>query len=155
MDTEKDRIGKIMELEGLNTTQFASMIDVKVPTLSHILTGRNNPSLDVLKKILETFRTISSDWLIFGTGQMYRPTKDSQSPSLFDESELNARLQGSYVDKTSQKSYPQKESIQSHKSDSVDLSNKMNETPVQIATKEVKRIIIYYEDNTFREFIPK
>lgn len=38
-----------MQAEGLNATQFASEIGIKTPTLSHILSGRNNPSLDVLK----------------------------------------------------------------------------------------------------------
>ena len=59
METDKDRIEKVMIKEGLNATQFAAEIGIKSPTLSHILNGRNNPSLEVLKRILDRYRTIS------------------------------------------------------------------------------------------------
>ena len=84
METDKDRIEKVMIKEGLNATQFAAEIGIKSPTLSHILNGRNNPSLEVLKRILDRYRTISSDWLILGIGQMYRDSKKSQTPTLFE-----------------------------------------------------------------------
>ena len=85
METERDRIEKVMEKEGLNATQFASEIGIKAPTLSHILNGRNNPSLDVMKRILDRYRTISSDWLILGVGPMYREIKQPQMLPLFSE----------------------------------------------------------------------
>ena len=58
---EKDRIEKVMLTEGMNSAQFAAEIGIQGSTLSHILNGRNNPSLDVLKKVLNRFRTVSSD----------------------------------------------------------------------------------------------
>jgi len=47
---EKDKIEKIMQAENLNSAQFATEIGIQGSTLSHILNGRNKPSLDVLKK---------------------------------------------------------------------------------------------------------
>ena len=84
MDSEKERIEHIMAKENMNATQFAAEIGIQTSTLSHILNGRNNPSLDVLKRILNRFRTINPDWLILGTGQMYRQISQSQQPVLFD-----------------------------------------------------------------------
>ena len=49
---EKERIEKIMLKEEMNSAIFAAEIGIQGSTLSHILNGRNNPSLDVLKKIL-------------------------------------------------------------------------------------------------------
>ena len=64
----KERIIQIMEHEGLSSSKFAEEIDIQRSAMSHILSGRNNPSLDVLLKILKKFTYIDSDWLLFGKG---------------------------------------------------------------------------------------
>ncbi len=66
----KDRIKKIQEYSGLSLGVFASRTGIKSASLSHILNGRNNPSLDVVMKIHDTFPEISYDWLIYGRGPM-------------------------------------------------------------------------------------
>ena len=151
METEKDRIEKVMESEGLNATQFASEIGIKSPTLSHILNGRNNPSLDVLKRILDRYRTISSDWLILGVGPMYRGIKQSQTLSLFDVNEENISKSTSYVDNNAQNSGSEK-NTKEEKADKIS-DEVINPTiNSQIYSKLVKKIIVYYDDNTFHEF---
>ena len=76
---EKDRIMLIMNQKQLLPSQFAEIIGIQRAAMSHITSGRNNPSLDVLKKILERFPHISPDWLLFGTGPMNRPVADRKS----------------------------------------------------------------------------
>ncbi len=66
----KDRIKKIQEYSGLSLGVFASRTGIKSASLSHILNGRNNPSLDVVMKIHETFPEISWEWMLYGTGAM-------------------------------------------------------------------------------------
>lgn len=153
METEKERIEKIMEKEGLNATQFAFEIGVKSPTLSHILNGRNNPSLDVLKRILDRYRTISSDWLILGVGPMYRGIKQSQTLSLFDETDESARKSDVYTDKYDNK-FVHVDLMNQKKTelDSSEISK--TETLPQTVSKLVQKIIVYYDDNTFQEFKP-
>ena len=68
----RDRILKIMEREGLTPSKFAESIGIQRSAMSHIISGRNNPSLDVLLKILERFTYVDSDWLLFGKGEMIR-----------------------------------------------------------------------------------
>lgn len=82
--TEKIRIEKVMVHQNMTAGQFAAEIGVQNSTLSHILNNRNNPSLDVLKKILSRFPEISADWLILGQGSMYRQEIQSKEPTLFD-----------------------------------------------------------------------
>jgi transcriptional regulator with XRE-family HTH domain len=65
----KARILQIMESEGLSPSKFAETIGIQRSAMSHIISGRNNPSLDVLMKILETFPYVDSDWLLFGKGE--------------------------------------------------------------------------------------
>ena len=66
----KDRIQKIIENYNLTSNSFAHEIEVNRSTISHILTGRNKPSIEVVQKILKRFNSISSDWLLLGNGNM-------------------------------------------------------------------------------------
>ena len=63
----------------MSPASFADCINVNRSSVTHIFTGRNQPSLDVAKKILKAFPEISSDWLIMGTGTMLR---DDFSPAI-------------------------------------------------------------------------
>jgi len=65
------RILQILKEENLTASQFADIIDVQRSSMSHILSGRNNPSLDFVHKILKAFPNVNTDWLMFGTGTMY------------------------------------------------------------------------------------
>ena len=67
----KRRIKKIIEQEGLNVNKFSDIIGVNKSTMSHILSGRNNPSIDVLTKILKNFPLINANWLLLGYGEIY------------------------------------------------------------------------------------
>ncbi len=67
-----NRILKILKEENLTASQFADLIDVQRSSMSHILSGRNNPSLDFVNKILKAFPLIDTDWLMSGTGSMYK-----------------------------------------------------------------------------------
>lgn len=73
----KDRIKKIQEFSGLSLGVFASRTGIKSASLSHILNGRNNPSLDVVMKIHETFPEISWEWMLYGTGPMLNGGNDN------------------------------------------------------------------------------
>jgi len=61
-----DRLKVIMEQEGLNPSQLADRLHIQRSGLSHILSGRNNPSLDFVKKVLTEFPQYDMGWLIFG-----------------------------------------------------------------------------------------
>jgi len=159
---EKERIDKIMQKEEMTAAVFASEIGIQGSTLSHILNGRNNPSLDVLKKILNRFRTISSDWLILGVGSMYRIEKQSQTLSLFedmDESDSksvvsdqkNGEKTQSIFETIQQKKQIVSETGQKQPHSTLDISVQSNE----LNSKTVRKIIVYYNDNTFQEFETK
>ena len=64
----RERIKEIMEREGMGQSQFADHIGVNRPTLSHILAGRNNPSMEVVMKIHQKFPKINLLWLLDGIG---------------------------------------------------------------------------------------
>ena len=61
---------QILEVFNLKANELAGRIGVKPATISHIITGRNNPSYDVLQSILQTLPEINPAWLIQGKGEM-------------------------------------------------------------------------------------
>ncbi len=152
--SEKDRLEKIIQSEGLNISQFANEIGIKVPTISHILNGRNKPSLEVLQKVLNRFRTINSDWLILGVGSMYRDTKHSQTLSLFDNIDSTNSESINYKNKSDEFStkIENQEKRQSSSNENSILNEAKNSTAKE---KIVRKIIVYYSDNTFQEFETK
>ncbi len=157
---EKERIEKIMLLEEMNSAVFAAEIGIQGSTLSHILNGRNNPSLDVLKKILNRFRTVSSDWLILGVGSMYRTEKQSQAPTLFDSIDENVSKSNILSPILEDKNVSTSSSIQQKVASNSEIHPPIVSEPVisasiphiEITQRSVRKIIVYYTDNTFQEF---
>ena len=66
----KDRIRMIMEREKVPPKVFAKTIGVQQSTLSHILNGRNKPSLDVIMKVHQKYDYVNLEWLLYGEGEM-------------------------------------------------------------------------------------
>ena len=92
-----ERIGKIIEENNLSASSFAKMIGVQRSSISHILSGRNNPSLDLLLKIHNAFNYISLEWLILGDNSMEKTLEETQnvdkSELIIDEKELSNNKQ--------------------------------------------------------------
>jgi len=59
-----------MGIEGLKSSALADSIGVNRATISHILSGRNKPSIDFLEKLLNVYPNINANWLISGIGYM-------------------------------------------------------------------------------------
>ncbi len=81
---ERQRLEQVIEHEQMTAKQFAAEVGIQAGTISNILSGRNNPSLDVMQRVLNRFRTLSSDWLILGVGSMYRQHGEAPDTALFD-----------------------------------------------------------------------
>ena len=147
----KDRIKKIMDSENLSPAKFADKLQINRAVISHILNGRNNPSLDVVTKILSDMDYLNSDWLINGKGSMYKdgysaPT-DQNNWSLFNSSDINA------VDSAPHSEYAKENELTAPAS--VDKpAGVQHLSQVSGSARKVKQIIIYYTDNTFETFTP-
>jgi len=68
-----ERIRQLLHDKQLTPTQFADTIGIARPIVSHILSGRNKPSLEVVQKILAAFTDLSMPWLLNGSGPMWGP----------------------------------------------------------------------------------
>ena len=99
---QTQRIIRIMESENMNATQFAEAIGIQRAAMSHIMNGRNNPSADVITKIVERFETINPGWLLSGKGSMrITPNNAGNSNYLFDNQSTNHGLTATDNDQNS------------------------------------------------------
>jgi transcriptional regulator with XRE-family HTH domain len=89
-----DRIIKLMRAEGLTNSKFASILGIQRSNVTHIVDGRNKPSLSFIEKLIAKFPRVNVDWLITGTGDMYKQKETSEqkigqirgdSPTLFPD----------------------------------------------------------------------
>lgn len=68
-----DRINLLLKNKNKSARQFAEEIGIQPSGMSHILSGRNNPSLDFVMKVMARWPEININWLLFGKGEMYEP----------------------------------------------------------------------------------
>jgi transcriptional regulator with XRE-family HTH domain len=115
-----NRIKSIIQESKMSNGEFAAHIGINKASLSHVLSGRNKPSLDFVMKVLEAFPGISSDWLLFG-----------REPNVI------------HVDNLKQ----EKPNLEVNKSD--DMAQKINQKNIQ-NMEGIEQIIIVYSNNHFR-----
>ena len=136
--SERERLLQIMEAEGMNAKQFSSEVGISQGTLSNIISGRNRPSLDVMQQVLNRFRNVQTDWLILGLGSMYRQNNENVQSSLFDNPEETSKT----------KEMPKPKEI---KKDSQPEISHTDVCAADTIQKQVKRIIVFYTDGTYKE----
>ncbi|MBQ6984151.1 MAG: helix-turn-helix transcriptional regulator [Paludibacteraceae bacterium] len=124
---DRERIEKLKDTLGLTARQFAAEIHVQPGTISNMMSGRNNPSLEVMKRIMERYPTLNPEWLIAGRGEMWR-TIPGHEPGLFD----------------AQAPDPQEKSPRK--------TNKEEPQVIAAPPKQIKNIVVYYTDGTYQEF---
>ncbi len=145
----KDRIKLIIEKENLTPAKFADMLNINRAVISHILNGRNNPSLDVVTKILGEMKHINPEWLINDSGNMYKNEVNynyvPEEPSLFNQNEIISEDNKKDLEKHVESGLKYHENnYQSSVIKPVEYVSK--------ADRKITQIIIYYNDNTFEKF---
>lgn len=83
-----DKILMVLKYLNISPAQFADEIGVQRSSISHLLSGRNNPSLDFIKKILIKYPEINTEWIIMNKGTMIKKEITSQ-PDLFSQVNTN------------------------------------------------------------------
>ncbi len=75
-----DRLKKVMAFHHLTASLFADKIGVQRSSISHILSGRNKPSLDFILKVTTTFKDVDIHWLLNGKGKFPKVSETKQNP---------------------------------------------------------------------------
>jgi transcriptional regulator with XRE-family HTH domain len=133
-----ERILELLKEKNLTPSQFADEIGIQRSGMSHLISGRNKPSLEFIMKIMQRFPDVKPEYLLFGTTPAER-TPDAghvavqlitpkASPTLFDQPET--------------------------------ADNKVEPKPMRTVKREkserkIERIVVFYDDKTFREYDPE
>jgi len=140
------RIKEFLRAENKSSAQMAEEIGVQPSGISHILSGRNNPSLDFVLKMLEKYQFLSTEWLLFGKGSMY---KDPNMQMLFDgQSRENGENSTIELKMGSERS-----ELDSGNSQNDEIERNIT-VPAKKSTSKVEKIVWFYENNIFEEYFP-
>lgn len=126
------RLEKIIKFHDETASSFAEKVGVQRSSISHILSGRNKPSLDFVMKVLDAFPDVELYWLLNGKGTFPKSTTqaiENTPPTPTPTSQLKTA-----TDKTENQA-PE------------NLSPKFFED-----NKEIERIVIFFKDGTFQNF---
>lgn len=128
-----NRLQKLLEYYDLSASGFATTIGVQRSSISHVLSGRNKPSLDFVMKLLHHFNEVSIEWLIDGKGSFPKPEippiptqvpEEKTTPKQADEKEIKAVIPPVISELTSKKN----------------------------SDKEITKIVVLYSDGSFEAF---
>lgn len=136
---EKLRI--LIQSENLTASRLAEILEVKPAAVSHILSGRNKPSFELLCKIVNRFPQINPYWLLGDAEEMRNHNvpfatsekSEASSVTLFDLEESKA-----------------KPSVAS-----TSVTTEMLPQATTLGRSDIEKIIIVYQDQTFEELRPK
>ena len=88
------RLKEILESQSISASEFAKKINVQRSSISHILNGRNKPSLEIVTKICNEYPNIDVKWLIFGNNELNpTPTQNHTQPVSKPKNEINSEVE--------------------------------------------------------------
>lgn len=134
-----ERLKIVMDHYDMTPSSLADLLEVQRSSISHLLSGRNNPSLDFVMKVLENFPEVDLYWFVNGVGEFPLKEKNENlnSNTLFSAIEEN--------DSTSE--------TETSKNDiSVPFEKALTKT--NNSTKLIEQIVVFYNDKTFTNYIP-
>ena len=167
------RVQKIINYSELSSSEFADEIGVQRSNISHVLSGRNKPSLDFLMKIKDRFPEIQWEWLIEGKGAMiFSENEAASTPSSYslEESKINDdepiitglfSIPSQEIDENTKQEEEKSEisepiqynNIVENTPEISENKNISEETPAEKGSS-IKKIVFFYENGKFEVFEP-
>lgn len=150
------RLEIILDFYSLSASGFADKIGVQRSSLSHLLSGRNKPSLDFILKIIEVFPEVDLYWILNGKGNFPKSDnilipeigKKTITPTpIFDlknNEDLFSRDQNLNLE------------IETNKNENTNSENyQIPKNNNNLKNGNIERIVIFYKDGTFSEYAPR
>lgn len=154
------RLETIFDYYGLSASSFADKINVQRSSISHLLSGRNKPSLDFILKVMESFPEVELLWLLNGKGnfpkgensnseimnsspiQKIENEQDISSSDLFSNTIASTENEKTSVFENNFKKYSNTEVF----------NNPIN---VLNDNSDIEQIVVFYKDGTFKTYVQK
>lgn len=153
----KERIKQIMESMHMSQQVFAQFIDLSPASLSGIFNGRTRPTLNIVEAIKNKIPQINTDWLMFGTGEMYKQASDENSKQPNDDApDQNPEPTLDFGFDAPTTPQPSVE-IRQPQQPTKHIRPEQPTEPVKIVERpqrHVTEIRVYYDDLTYESFLP-
>ena len=143
------RLEFLMDHYALSASSFADKIGVQRSSISHLLSGRNKPSLDFVLKILQLFPELNLYWLLDGSGTYLK----SDSEEITVKEAQNPSTSPFQDDKKEEEFATNIEIVQELKKDN-SPSSYSNLLKQKSGTKQIDKIVFFYTDGTFYDYDP-
>jgi len=157
------RLQQFLNAENLSQSQFADTIGVARASISHIMSGRNKPGFDFILSMAKCFPALNIDWLITGKGKMYKQSEESLKlnssndkryieESIFDDDSIDLNEPKSLFSEPEIKTVPASNVKRNTNQTLPDYSNIVSGACKQHNKRNISRIVVFFDDNTFQEF---
>ncbi len=146
------RIKHLMEAKKISAAQFADEIGVQRSSLSHILSGRNKPSLDFMLKVKKQYPEIRLDWLLLGEGNMNSGREEkSPIPDEKEEGKVEGQPELDFI--------PEDKGVMSESDKALyqkvrDKEQAYYTTKNKLLDNTPERVILIFKNGTFTSFVP-
>lgn len=163
--TDTERLLEIIRVKNLNNIQFCSITGISPASLSHITSNRSKPTLTILRNVIAGFPDINPEWIMMGTGPMFRGDhggvqksdldgtesagkKESDGmPSLFGDDEADEKVGFTPAKPRQENSW----TVQPV-SGSIEDIVKKTLTVVQKPQRKIVEVRIFFDDGTYESF---
>jgi len=145
------RLELVLDYYGLNASAFADKIGVQRSSMSHLLSGRNKPSLDFVLKILEVFPEVDLYWMLLGKGSF--PKNNNQSIP----EDIKASTPFSSNQNLKENSNQDLFSLREINDETLEEKKKSPEvikSSLILENDEIEKIVLLYKNGTFKTYSP-
>jgi DNA-binding XRE family transcriptional regulator len=150
------RLEIILDYYALSASGFADKVGVQRSSLSHLLSGRNKPSLDLVLKIVENFPEVDLYWILNGIGNF--PKSEMQNeiisiPSTPIEKNTEEKIQI----ENQPNLFTTEPMVEKNRVDE-NLKNNFSNTQISDSPKsdsDIDRIVVFYKNGTFKNYSPE
>ena len=152
------RLKQFLAAENISQSHFADTIRVVRASVSHVLSGRNNPSYEFIRAIMLAYPDLNMEWLLLGKGKMYKEV--SPAPEGKAAEPAPARQDLLFADEEIEDTIltlpesPIPMPVSDY-TDSIKISSDINTSKetaqIPVKQRKVSKIIVMFDDGTFQE----
>ena len=147
------RLEYILDYYSLNASSFADKIGVQRSSLSHLLSGRNKPSLDFILKIMDTFPEVDLYWILNGKGAFPKSEIENEANRVAPTPTFIPPIVETKIEKQTELFSEKNANAKNQREEN--LPNFFSNAKKALANKtdnEIERIVVFYTNGTFKTY---
>ena len=144
------RLEIILDYYNLSASAFADKINVQRSSLSHLLSGRNKPSLDFIIKVIEVFPEVDLYWILNGKGNF--PKSENVVPTVL---ETEKKTPSQPIVENTNSELDLFSTVEKRITSTLSESNPVESIKTENNShEEIERIVVFFKNGTFKNYKP-